>query len=122
MLRLVDICMQKLISMQGFYPVWFKSHLSGPAYCQKEAAVQNTSDQTNQFPVARHKSPGLFGIQELESLEITRKAFMVLMQLDLSVKDEPVLLMEELRQFWIVADFFNIHIHNIHIFYSAMCM
>lgn len=121
MLRLVDICIQKPMSMQGFYTVWFKSHLSGPAYCQKEAAVQNPSDQTNQFAVAKHKSPGLFGIQELESLEITRKAFMVLVQLELSVKDEPVLLMEELRQSWILVGIFNIHIDNIHIFYSAMC-
>lgn len=102
MLRLVDICIQNLMSMQGFYRVWFKSFLTGPTYCQKEAAIQNTSDQTNQFPVAMHKSPGLFGIQELESLGITRKAFRVLVQLELSVKGEPVLLMEELRQFWVV--------------------
>lgn len=59
--------------------------------------MQNTSDQTNLFPVAMHKSPGLFGIQELE---ITRKALRVLVQLELSVKGVPVLLMEELRQFW----------------------
>lgn len=59
--------------------------------------MQNTSDQTNLFPVAMHKSPGLFGIQELE---ITRKALRVLVQLELSVKGVPVLLMEELRQLW----------------------
>lgn len=52
MLRLLDICIQKLMSMQGSYTVWFKSHLTGPAYFQKEAAMQNTSDQTNLFPVA----------------------------------------------------------------------
>lgn len=47
-----------------------------------------------------HKShmPGLFGIQGLERLETARKAFRVLVQLELPVKDEPVLLMEELRQ------------------------
>ncbi|NXP41687.1 ANKS3 protein, partial [Leiothrix lutea] len=49
-------------------------------------ALFHCTNQTNQFPVAMHKSPGLFGIQELESLEITRKAFRVLVQLELSVK------------------------------------
>lgn len=91
--------------------------MTGPACCQKEAAIQNTSDQTNQFPVAMHKShmPGLFGTQGLERLETARKAFRVLVQLELPVKDEPVLLMEELRQS------LGVFLVYIYIFYTALC-
>lgn len=73
--------------------------------------MQNTSDQTNLFPVAVHKSPGLFGIQELE---ITRKALRVLVQLELSVKGVPL------------ADggaktVLVVFLKYIYIFYTALC-